>query len=190
MRRFRTWRVASAGFTAAAIAGFLGVMPVSQAVAEVSATHAGLAPATVTVLKSSCGALRDIPSQWTPVHSDNPLCGSSFGFSYILTSPSNVHFATWSFAPDGVTATSGDYTVQAWIPAEDAGADTEFEAQYCGVSGWTDFGTINQETSTGWTATSGKVPLNDSVPLCAIREVNIGSGTWDLAEDALEILKP
>jgi hypothetical protein len=171
-------RALSLGTIALAVTG--GLFPAASAMAAAS-------PAATSVLASECGALRDIPSEWTVYNGDNPCSG--WGFSYILTSPSSIHYATWSWASTGgIIATSGYYTVRAWIPSEDAGANTEYDAQYCGVSGWTEIGTINQETASGWTSVSGKVPLNDSVPLCAIREHNIGSGTWYLAEDALEIL--
>ena len=178
----------TAGLLTALSPGSAGaaVRPSAASAAAPAAQHA-LVPAATSVLASSCGALRDIPSEWTVYNGDDPCQG--WGFSYILTSPSDVHSATWSWASTGgITYTSGDYTVQAWIPSEDAGADAEYAAQYCGVSGWTAIGTINENQHHGWTSVSGKVPLNDSVPLCAIRVTNTGPGTWDLAEDALQIL--
>lgn len=183
-------RLARAALTVALAAGAASAASPGPASARTGPaagpTHRSAA-APATVVASSCGALRDFPGEWTVYNGDNPCPG--WGFSYILTSPSDVHYATWSWASTGgIIATSGTYPLQAWIPSEDAGADTEYDAQYCGVSGWTRIGTINQQQNHGWTPVSGGVALNDSVPLCAIREHNIGPGTWDLAEDALRIL--
>jgi hypothetical protein len=73
----------------------------------------------------------------------------------------------------------------AWIPSKDAGANTQYDGQRCNTSTWFQIGTINQQHANGWTLV-GIVSL-DPGPMCAIREHNFGPGTWDLAEDALQI---
>jgi hypothetical protein len=135
----------------------------------------------------SCGALRDIPNQWTVVANAGWCPG--WGYSYILTSPSTVHYATWSWAGTGGVLGNTDFSdpIEVWIPSVGAGAVAEYDYQTCGSSTWHRIGTLNQEADSGWYS-PGSVPLSTTVPVCAIREHNVGSGTWDMAEDALGFL--
>lgn len=137
-----------------------------------------------TQAEFSCGALRDIPNEWT-VEANAGHC-PGWGYSYILTSPSNVHYATWTWSDEGgvVAGTSYNDPIEVWVPSYGAGAEVEYDYQFCGSSTWHLIGDLNQEADSGW-YTPGTVPVSPTVPVCSIREHNVGSGTWDMAEDEI-----
>jgi hypothetical protein len=135
-------------------------------------------PGTAPLTAIDCGAFRDVPSQWTVVPNAG-ACGNGWGYSYILTSPSNVHYATWDFS-DGVTGYFG-LTVEVWVP-QNTGALAQYDYQDCGTGSWHSIGTLNQYADYGWRS-PGAIPAMTTV--CAVRVHNVGSGTWNLGEDAL-----
>jgi len=138
----------------------------------------------------SCGALRDDPSQWR-LHA-NGYCNSSqtpWTYSYIPTSPTIVHTATWdiSWSADG---NDEPFEVDAYIPSADAGAEVSYFYQLCGNTSWWLLGNLDQESDTGW-YTPGTIFLNSGQSLCGIREQSADtSGTWYMAEDALGLSTP
>jgi hypothetical protein len=133
-----------------------------------------------------CGALRDNPSAWKP-HAGGE-CPTS-GYSYVVTSPSNVHYATWPFhLAAKSTSIFTIYRLSVWIPSDKAGALAQYDYQLCGSSSWTGIGHIDQEANSGWTyPTNDQIVLNSTQIICAVREHNIQTTTNNLylAEDAL-----
>ena len=138
-------------------------------------------PGSAPNLVLDCGAQRDIPSEWTVV----PNAGycSGWGYSYIFTSPTDNHFATWGFGVinEGAPAT---LHVEAWIPSKYAGQHTAYYYQLNGNSKWTYIGQLYQEADTGW-YTPGSFVLPSFDVLSGIREQNTGGTSYDMAEDAL-----
>jgi len=137
----------------------------------------------------ACGATRDVGSDWTVVGDGSEPCPGGNAYSYIPNaSLSHIRYATWWPAyTGGFSAPRGYYTVKAWIPPKYGDALVEYDLRYCGERQWKPFGTINQQKSTGWTAV-GKLYVDSTLAVCAIREGNTGPGVADMAEDALEIL--
>ena len=137
----------------------------------------------------SCGAFRDFPSQWQPISGHNP-CGSG-GFSYVLTSGSVHHTATWDFTT--VTADLGVFEVDTWIPSLDASQEAEYDYQLCGSSTWVKIGDLNQSLDNSDRYETyyaiGDITLHPDQGVCTIRVVNVGSASWDLAEDALGLYR-
>jgi hypothetical protein len=130
-----------------------------------------------------CGALRDVPDEWTAVAGAG-WCSSqqgqgTWGYSYVLTSPTDVHYATWDF--DGGVEEFFTLAVEAYIPG-DTGAEAEYDYQVCGSSSWVKLGDLNQYNDSGW-YTPGTIPAYTVV--CAVREHNVGSASYNLGEDAL-----
>lgn len=140
----------------------------------------------------SCGALRDVPSQWR-LHA-NGYCNSPqtpWTYSYVPTSPANVHTATWDifWSPD---YDGEPYEVDAYIPSADAGAEADYFYRLCGNTTWWLLGSLDQENDTGW-YTPGTIFLDtgSGQALCGIKEQSAGtSGTWYMAEDALGLSTP
>lgn len=131
--------------------------------------------------KIDCGALRDIPKDWTAVSGGE--C-PGYGYSYVLTNPSNVHYAYWEFG-FGYTTVAFKFPVEVWVPSKYAGAQVEYDFNYCdSPNTWHLIGYLNQGQDSGW-YTPGSVTVGNNRFLCDIREHNVGSGQWDLAEDAL-----
>jgi len=163
-----------------------------ERVGAIAGGDSGKAVPAQPALYLNCGATRDNGSLWTVIPSADEPCPGVTALSYTKnTSPSNTRTATWwPELTGGFSAPKGYYTVKAWIPSEHANALVEFSARYCGQSqnNWQSFGTINQAKSRGWTAVSGKLYVDPSVPVCQIREQNTGPGVADMTEDALEIL--
>lgn len=130
-----------------------------------------------------CGAYRDFPSEWTAVK-DAGWCTThnrgTWDYSWILTGPSNVHYATWDFTPGYYTKVPLQLDV--YVPAN-TGADAEYDYQVCGSGTWQPIGTINQYNASGWTTTGAPVPAYTDI--CYVRVHNIGSASWNLGEDAL-----
>jgi hypothetical protein len=106
------------------------------------------------------------------------------GYSYVLTSPSVNHFATWTFGGGIHIGTGGSLQVEAWIPSSGAAQLTACYYQGCGSSRWIYIGQLFQENDSGW-YTPGAIPLSQNQSLCAIREQNTGNQTLYMAEDAL-----
>lgn len=134
-----------------------------------------------------CGAYRDIPSDWTP-HSGGYCSSQGWGYSYVFTSPSIHHYATWDFDLEQLSGAT-TYYVEAWIPSYGAGQHTAYYYQLCGSSNWTYVGQLFQESDSGW-YTPGSFTLSASQTMCAVREENTGNQSWDMAEDALGIYLP
>jgi hypothetical protein len=132
-----------------------------------------------------CGAYRDIPSEWSVV-SNAGYC-SGWGYSWIFTSATDNHFATWGFylTNDGPAVT---LHVEAWIPNKYAGQHTAYYYQLSGSSTWTYIGQLYQEADTGW-YTPGSFVLPSGSVLTGIREHNTGGTSYDMAEDALGLSK-
>ena len=132
----------------------------------------------------TCGAFRDVPSQWTAVPNVG-WCTSQpgegvWGYSWVWTSPTTVHYATWDFSPG--FAANEPLHLEAFIPAN-TGAVAQYDYQVCGSSSWTSIGTINQFNASGWWTTGQPIPAGTWI--CKVREHNTGPGSWNLGEDAL-----
>lgn len=140
----------------------------------------------------SCGALRDVPNEWR-LHA-NGYCDSPqtpWTYSYIPTSPSNVHTATWDIQWTADYA-GEPFEVDAYIPSADAGAEVNYYYRLCGNTSWWLLGSLNQENDTGWYSL-GTIFLNTGTgqDLCGIKEQSADtSGTWYMAEDALGLSNP
>lgn len=167
----------------AAVAAATTIAPVSSAHADDTHGHS-------PTWEVSCGAYRDFPSQWHHVDGQNPVCATT-GFSWIWTSPSTVHTATWDFT--STTADQATLEVEAWIPNVGASQEVEYDYQLCGASTWKFVGDLDQAADDSaahgtWYAV-GRLTLQPDQGVCRIRIRNTGSASWDMAEDALGLYK-
>lgn len=169
----------------AVVATLSGVGVGSLAVATPAfADTAGSAP-TVGVV---CGPTLDNPNAWTVKAETLPggMCAPHF-YAYIFTSGSIQHTASWPMhigTPGGIRG----YHLEAWIPSLGAGQHVQYSVEYCESMGtWDNIGTLFQENDTGW-FTPGEVFVDPDHTICAIREQNTGTQSWDMAADVVGLL--
>lgn len=139
-------------------------------------------PGSKPNLVLDCGAQRDVPSEWNVVQ--NAGYCSGWGYSWIFTSPTDNHFATWGFGLINEGTSGVTLHVEAWIPSQDAGQHTAYYYQLSGSSKWVYIGQLYQEADSGW-YTPGSFVLPSFAVLSGIREQNTGGTSYDMAEDAL-----